>query len=151
MNLIPWRLFDILKTERSFGLFENLELLNGYTKCDYSIFNASSLKKMIAYEKEMEYNESILDEFIHGIASIDFKKTVMQTLKKHDLLECKEVPYNDIFLSNPLTKCFEFEKMNPASADILVDYFLSLRRSRSLNEILMNCMRHFLHDKFEHP
>jgi len=105
---------------------------------------------MIKNEPNVEENESILEEFVHAIFPIDFRMMMVQTMQKHDLIQWKDRPYNDIYLSNPLKKCFEFKKVNPASADILVDYFLTMKRSRTLCEILLNCMDHFLEDKFEH-
>ena len=86
LNLSPWRLFDVLKDERDFGLFENLEALEGQTKCDYSIVNASTLKQMIKNEKELEDNVSMLDEFLFHVQPLDFRMALLQTLNKHDLL-----------------------------------------------------------------
>jgi hypothetical protein len=43
----------------------------------------------------------------------------------------------DLFHSNPLSKCFEFENLYPASADILIEYCLSLPRSKCVTDIFM--------------
>ena len=64
INLSPWRLFDILKDGNEFGLFENLEALEGQSKCDYSIGNASTLKKTLKNEETLVHNDSIFDEFM---------------------------------------------------------------------------------------
>jgi hypothetical protein len=86
INLSPFRLFDVLKNESDFGLFENLQSLDGQTKCDYSIVNASVLKKMIKNEANVPENESNVEEFVHGIFPIDFRMMLVQTLQKHDLI-----------------------------------------------------------------
>jgi hypothetical protein len=61
---------------------------------------------MIKNEATVEENESYLEEFVHGIYPIDFRMIVVETMKHHDLLEHKDRPSLDIFLSNPLKKCF---------------------------------------------
>lgn len=56
---------------------------------------------------------------------------------------------NDLYMSNSISKCFEFKEPDPAgpsikkepspaaaSIDILVEYCMSLPRSDSLNNIL---------------
>ena len=53
-----------MKDGNEFGLFENLEALEGQSKCDYSIGNASTLKKTLKNEETLVHNDSIFDEFM---------------------------------------------------------------------------------------
>ena len=50
LNSIPFRLADSLKEMHEFNLFDNLEILNGQTKCDYIINDPSILKENILQE-----------------------------------------------------------------------------------------------------
>ena len=56
----------------------------------------------------------------------------------------------DLFFSNPLSKCFEFETKYPASADILIEYCLSLPRCKGVYSILMLISEKVIKSPYQH-
>jgi hypothetical protein len=45
LNMVPHRITHVLQEDNESNLFDNLEILNGQTMCDYIINNPSILKK----------------------------------------------------------------------------------------------------------
>jgi len=140
LNMVPHRITHVLQDEDESNLFDNLEILKGQTMCDYIINNPSILKKSIdAQIKGRCGHASVVQEMLeqrHARVGDDHK--LKQCLINHDLLsEETNKMINDVFLSNPLSKCFELEHQYPASADILIEYCLTLPRSKCMTNIFM--------------
>jgi len=74
-----------------------------------------------------------------------------QCLINHDLLDKEtNMMTNDLFQSNPLSKCFEFVNLYPASADILIEYCLSLPKSKCVTDIFVQVGPQILKSDFQH-
>ena len=152
--MVPHRITHVLQDEEESNIFDNLEILKGQTMCDYIINNPSILKKAIDVQiNGSSGHASVAQEMLdQRLARVGDDNKLRQCLINHDLLtEGTNKMINDLFLSNPLSKCFEFESKFPASADILIEYLLSLPRNKCLTNILFMVGEKVLKSKFQHP
>lgn len=78
---------------------------------DYIIFNPSVLKYKIDSGKlESDKNKSVVVEIIEQRKALyEESNLLVDCLRSHDLLSGSNKMKNDLFFSNPLSKCFEFE------------------------------------------
>ena len=68
LNMIPYRFSHLLETEMKNNLFDNQELLEGQSMCDYVISNPSKLKQMLESKNENPVSRlSVVQEFLEQV------------------------------------------------------------------------------------
>ena len=64
--MVPFKLIDILNYENEFNVFDNYEVLNGHSKCDYLLHNPSKLASSLVYHQrnDVKPSKTVIEEFL---------------------------------------------------------------------------------------
>ena len=69
LNMVPFRMIDVFTNEKDFNLFDNYEVLNGHSKCDYAIKDPSLMAKGLSHQlsTKTQPSKTVIEEFMDRI------------------------------------------------------------------------------------